>query len=75
MKLLKLKQNEIMGAFLNSQILSVVGLVIMLTLGSSSFAQQFSSKDSISQKSSQWIPEEHDVPAGDKILELYEGSR
>jgi CubicO group peptidase (beta-lactamase class C family) len=67
-------QNEIMGALLKSQILSVVGLVIMLTLGSYSYAQQTSSKDSISQKSSQWNPEEHEVPAGDKILELPEGS-
>jgi CubicO group peptidase (beta-lactamase class C family) len=63
-----------MGALLNLQILSVVGLAITLTLGSSSFAQQTSDKDSISQKSSQWNPEEREVPAGDKILELPEGS-
>ncbi len=67
-------QNEIIRALLKSQILSVVGLVIMLTLGSSSFAQHTSNPDSISQKPSQWNLEEHEVPTGDKILELPEGS-
>lgn len=63
-----------MGTLLNSQILSVVGLAITLTLGSSSFAQQTPNQDSSSQKSSEWNPEEHDVTAGDKILELPKGS-
>ena len=63
-----------MRALLNLQILSVFGLAIMLTLVSSSFAQQTSDLDSISQKPSQWNQEEHEVPKGDKILELPEGS-
>jgi CubicO group peptidase (beta-lactamase class C family) len=58
----------------NSQILSVVGLVIMLTLGSSSYPQHTSTPDSISQKPSQRNQEEREVPAGDKILELPGGS-
>ncbi|MCB0447026.1 MAG: serine hydrolase [Gelidibacter sp.] len=68
------KQNKIMRALLNSQILSVVGLAIMLTLSSSSFAQHTSNPDSISQEPPQWNLEEREVPIGGKILELPEGS-
>ncbi|MCB0479739.1 MAG: hypothetical protein KDC84_16340, partial [Crocinitomicaceae bacterium] len=63
-----------MRALLNSQILSVVGLAIMLTLSSSSFAQHTSNPDSISQEPPQWNLEEREVPIGGKILELPEGS-
>jgi CubicO group peptidase (beta-lactamase class C family) len=63
-----------MRTLLNSQILSVFGLAIMLTSGSSSFAQDTSDPDSISQKPSRWNQEEREVPKGDKILELPEGS-
>lgn len=63
-----------MRVLLNSQILSVFGLAITLTLGSSSFAQHTSDPDSISQKPSQWNQEEREVPKGGKILELPEGS-
>ena len=63
-----------MRALLNSQILSVVGLAITLTLSSSSFAQHTSSPDSISQEPPQWNLEEREVPIGGKILELPEGS-
>ena len=63
-----------MRTLLNSQILSVVGLAITLTLGSYSFAQQTSNPDSISQKPSQWNLEEREVPIGVKTLELPEGS-
>lgn len=59
---------------LNLKILAFVGLAITLTFGSSSFAQNTSDTDSISQKPSQWVPEEREVPNGDKILELPEGS-
>ena len=59
------KQNEIMRALLNSQILSVFGLAITLTLGSSSFAQHTSDPDSLSQKPSQWNQEEREVPKGE----------
>lgn len=68
------KQNEILRALPNSKILSFVGLAITLILGSSSFAQNTSNPDSISQKPSQRNQEEREVPAGDKILELPEGS-
>jgi len=67
------KQNKIMRTLLNSQILSVVGLAIALTLGFSSLAQHTSNPDSISQKPSVLNQEEREVPAGDKILELPEG--
>ncbi|WP_340113147.1 serine hydrolase domain-containing protein [Maribellus mangrovi] len=63
-----------MRTLLNSQILAVAGLALTLTLASSSFAQDNSNPDSISQKPTQWIPEERVVPNGDKIRELPEGS-
>ena len=68
------KQNKIIRTFLNSQLLSVVGLTIMLTLGCSSLPQNTASPDPVSEKPSQWTPEERNVPAGSKILELPEGS-
>lgn len=63
-----------MRAFHKSQILSVFGLAVTLTLGSSSFAQHTSDPDLISQKRSQWNQEERKVPKGGKILELPQGS-
>ncbi len=63
-----------MRKLLTSQNLSVTLFVIILTLGSSSFAQHTSGPHSISQKPSQWYLQENEVPAGDKILELTEGS-
>lgn len=63
-----------MRALCNSQILSLVGLAITLTIGTSSFARNTSEPDSTSQKPSPWNPVAHEVPAGDKILELPEGS-
>jgi len=58
----------------NSQIITGISLAIMLVFGFSSYAQQVSDPDSISQNPSQWIQEENEVPAGDGILELPEGS-
>lgn len=63
-----------MRILLNSQIMAVAGLAIMLTFASSSFAQNSSDPDSISQKPTQWVPEEREVPNGDKVRELPEGS-
>ena len=68
------KQNNIMPALLNSHIMTVVGLAITLTLSSSAIARHSSDPDSISQKPTQWVPEEREVPNGDKVLELPEGS-
>ena len=62
-----------MRTLLNSQIISVVGFTISLTFVSSSFAQQSSNPDLISQKPSQWDQEEREVPTGGKIHELPEG--
>jgi len=56
-----------------SQIMSVVGLAIMLTFGSSSFAQPTSYPDSTSQRTSDWNQEEREVPNGDKVHELSRG--
>lgn len=63
-----------MYTLIKSQIQLVVGLVILLTLGSQAIAQQKSNPDSTSQSASQWNPEAHEVPAGDKIHELPVGS-
>jgi CubicO group peptidase (beta-lactamase class C family) len=70
------KQNEFKHAILDSQILSVVGLAIALTLGSSSssFAQQTSNTGSISPKPSEWNPAEREVPVEGEVLELPDGS-
>lgn len=67
-------KNKIKRTNLNSQFLAVIGLAIALTLSYSAFAQHASNPDSISQKPSQWVPEEREVPNGDKVLELPEGS-
>ncbi len=67
------KQNEIMRTLLNSPILSVAGLAITLTLGSSSLAQRTSDQDSLSKNSSQWNQEEREVPKGRKVHELSQG--
>ncbi len=58
---------------LNSQILAVVGLAFVLTLGSCSFAQRASNPDSNSQEQPQSNPGEHNVPGGSKVRELPEG--
>jgi len=63
-----------MPALLNSHIMAVVGLAITLTLSSSAIARHSSDPDSISQNPTQWVPEEREVPNGDKVLELPEGS-
>lgn len=55
-------------------IISVFGLAITLTIGSSTFAQHTSDQDSTSKNPSQWNQEEHEVPTGDRIQELPEGS-
>lgn len=70
---MKNKKIEIIRPLLNSQVLSVVGLAITLTFGSSTFAQRSSNPDSISIKSSQWNQEEHVVPKGSKVYELSQG--
>ena len=62
-----------MHKLLTSPILSVVGMVITLTLGSSSLAQRTSDPDSLSKNSSQWKQEEHEVPKGSKMHELSQG--
>ncbi|SFE99755.1 serine hydrolase domain-containing protein [Thermophagus xiamenensis] len=63
-----------MRVFITSQVLSVICLTFMLSFGYRSFAGNASKADSISQKSSQWHPTERQVPRGDKIKELSEGS-
>ncbi|SFO00173.1 CubicO group peptidase, beta-lactamase class C family [Bizionia echini] len=55
----------------NPQHAALLGLTMLLTIGSSTFAQRNS--DSISQKSSTWNPKEHNVPNGSKIYELPKG--
>lgn len=68
------KQNKIMRSLFISQILAAVGMTMALTLSPFAIAQTSSDPDSISQKPSQWVPEEREVPNGDKILELPQGS-
>ena len=63
-----------MRVLLNSQNLPIVGLAIALIVGSSSLAQQTSDNDSIAQRPSQWVPEERNVPMGDNLRELPQGS-
>ena len=70
---MKNNKNEIMTTLFNSQVLSVVGLAITLTIGSSTFAQQSTNQDSVSKKSSQWNQEEREVPKGSKVHELPQG--
>ena len=62
-----------MTTLLNSQVLSVVGLAITLSFGSSTFAQQSINKDSVSKKSSQLNQEEHIVHKGSNVYELSQG--
>ena len=62
-----------MRILLNSQILLVAGLAILLTLGSSSFAQSTSNLDSLSKNSSHRNQEEREVPKGSKVHELSQG--
>jgi CubicO group peptidase (beta-lactamase class C family) len=67
------KQNEIMRTLLNSQILSLTGLVILLALGSSSLAQRTSNPDSLSKNASHRNQKEREVPKGSKVHELPQG--
>lgn len=57
----------------NPQHAALLGLIMVLTIGSSTFAQRNSNSDSISQESSTWNPKEHSVPNGSKIHELPKG--
>lgn len=62
-----------MYLLLKSQMLSVTGLVILLTLGSSSFAQSTSKPDSLSKKVSQQNQKGREVPKGSKVHKLLQG--
>lgn len=62
-----------MRTLLNSQILSIVGLVILLTLGSSSLAQIIPDPDSLSLQASNLNKKEHVVLKGSKVHELSQG--
>ncbi len=62
-----------MPKLLTSPILSVAGLAITLSLGSSTLAQTISNPDSLSKKTSEWKPEEHEVPKGSKVHKLSQG--
>ncbi|MGB7786949.1 MAG: serine hydrolase [Salinimicrobium sp.] len=68
------KQHKIMRSFLNSRTLPLIGLAIMMTIGPCSFAQRTTNTDSISQETPQGNQKEHEVPMGNKIHELPEGS-
>ncbi|MGK2860661.1 MAG: serine hydrolase domain-containing protein [Chitinophagaceae bacterium] len=63
-----------MRTLLNSQILSVTGLAILLTLGSSSLAQSPSNKDSLSKNATHPHQQEREVPKGSKMHELLQGT-
>ncbi len=62
-----------MRTLLYSQILSVTGLAILLTLGSSSFAQSSSNPDSVLKNASHLKQKEREVPKGSKVYELSQG--
>lgn len=61
-----------MYTLLNSQIISVAGLAILLTLGSSSLAQR-TDTDSLSKTTSHSKQKEHEVAKGPKMHELPQG--
>ncbi len=67
------KLTKIVRSYRTSQMLSVLGLAIMLNLGSSSFAQEVSNADSVSQKTSQKNYKEREVPKGNNVRELPQG--
>ncbi len=56
-----------------SNIFSVAGLTILLTLGSPSLAQSTSNPDSLSKKALHRKQEEREVPKGSKVHELPQG--
>lgn len=62
-----------MRILLNSPMLSVTVLGVLLTLGSSSFAQSNTKSDSLSNTTAPQKPEEHEVPKGNKVHELPQG--
>lgn len=62
-----------MRTLLNSPMLSVAGLVILLSLGSSTLAQKTSKPDSLSKKASQWKQEERVVRKGSNLYKLSPG--
>ena len=77
-----------MRKILTSLNFSMIGLAIMLTLGSSSLAQTNSNSDSLPKNAAQWNQEEHqlrllhydtiyksrEVPKGSKVYKLPQGS-
>lgn len=62
-----------MCTLLNSRILSLAGLVILLTLGSSSLAQSTSNPDSLSKNASNRNQQEREVLKGSKVYKLSQG--
>ena len=62
-----------MCILLNSQILSLAGLAILLTLGSSSLAQSTSNPDSLSKNTSNRNQQEREVFKGSKVYKLSQG--
>ena len=62
-----------MRTLFNSPFLSVSGLVILLMLGPSSFAQKKSNADSLSKNASDLKRQEREVPKGSKVHELPQG--
>ncbi|MCB0653175.1 MAG: serine hydrolase [Saprospiraceae bacterium] len=57
----------------NFQILSVIVLAFLLTLGCSALSQRKSTPDSLSKNAPQQKQEEHEVPKGSKVHELPQG--
>ena len=68
------KPHEIIRSLPISKILPLIGLAITLIIGPCSWAQRTSNTDSLSQKTSQFNQKEHEVPMGNKIHQLPEGS-
>jgi len=62
-----------MRTLLKSQIISVIGLAMTLTLGASSLTRHTSDPDSLSRNASHWNQQEREVPNGSEVHELPQG--
>lgn len=69
-----MKKNEIMRTLLNSQILSLAGLAILLSLASPSIAQSIYNPDSLSKNASRSNQAEREVPKGSKVHKFSKAS-
>lgn len=68
------KQTQIMRNILSSQILSITVLAVLLACGSTSFAQHTSRMDSLSKSAPHQKQKEREVPKGNQVHELPQGS-